>query len=213
MSDAPRGSLDFVHRWVPVAGASTTILALHGTGGDENDLLPLVDAVAPDKNVLSPRGKVSEMGAPRFFRRLGEGVFDVEDLVTRAHELADFVEGAALSYEFDPARVVALGYSNGANIASAMLLLRPDVLAGAALVRAMKPFDPAEVGAAVPDLGTKRVLVLSGSHDPIVPASSSDGLLELLRGAGTDVSARSVPAGHQLVRDDVDALNEFLQSW
>jgi phospholipase/carboxylesterase len=205
MSDA----LDFAHRWVPVEGAGTTILALHGTGGDENDLLPLVSAVAPGTNVLSPRGKVSEMGAPRFFRRLAEGVFDVDDLVARTRELADFVVAAASRYGFDAGSVVALGYSNGANIAASMMLLRPEILTGAALVRAMKPFEVEEAGAVLPDLGGKHVLVLSGAHDPIVPATSTEGLVALLDAAGAHVTHDAAPTGHQLVQADVDRLRAF----
>ncbi|HEY7875108.1 MAG TPA: alpha/beta hydrolase [Actinomycetota bacterium] len=201
--------LGFVHRWLPVDGATTTVLALHGTGGDENDMLPLVSVVAPGTNVLSPRGKVLEMGAPRFFRRLGEGVFDVDDLVARSRELADFVVAAAETYGFDATRVVALGYSNGANIASATMVLRPEILAGAALVRAMKPFDPTAVSGSTPDLAGKPVLVLSGSHDPIVPVQSTEGLVESLRAAGAEVAHRVVPSGHQLVQQDVNALAAF----
>ena len=209
MSDDVNGS-DFVHRWIPAEGADTTVLALHGTGADENDLMPLAAAVAPGKNVLSPRGKVLEMGAPRFFRRLAEGVFDLDDLVARTHELADFVTAAAHTYGFDPSKVVALGYSNGANIAGSILLLRPDVLAGGVLLRAMKPFDPEDVSARVPDLSSKRVLVASGRHDPLVPPASTQGLVELLRRAGADVSLEAVTAGHELVQGDLDATSRWL---
>jgi predicted esterase len=208
MSDAA-GALGFVHRWIPVDGASETVLALHGTGGDENDLLPLVAAVAPGKNVLSPRGKVLEMGMPRFFRRRAEGVFDLDDLVARANELADFVAGAATSYGFDKSKVVALGYSNGANVAASMMLLRPEALSAGALLRAMKPFEPADVGADLPDLSTARVLTISGAHDPIVPARSTEGLVELLRRAGADVSTHTSPAGHELIRPDLDLVAEW----
>ena len=134
----------FVHRFEPApAGDSDgTLLLLHGTGGNENDLLPLGHAVAPRASLLSPRGQVLEHGMPRFFRRLAEGVFDHDDLVARSHALADFVTESAGRYAFDPARVVAVGFSNGANIAAALMLLRPAILAGAVLLRPMVPFEP-----------------------------------------------------------------------
>lgn len=208
MSDA----LGFEHRWVPSDGGGATLLALHGTGGDENDLLPLVAAVAPGYNVLSPRGKVSEMGALRFFRRRAEGVFDLEDLVARTDELARFVDAAAKAYGFDATHVTALGYSNGANIAASLMLLHPDVLARAALLRPMKPFEPADVGAEIPSLTGRSALVVAGGHDPIVPASSTEGLVDLLRRAGAAVSTHTSPAGHELVRSDVDLLAGWLSS-
>ena len=211
MSDATAG-LGFVHRWIPSDGADETVLALHGTGGDENDLLPLAGAVAPTKNVLSPRGKVLEMGAPRFFKRRAEGVFDLDDLVARTNELADFVAAAASAYGFDPAKVVALGYSNGANVAGSMMMLRPEALAGGALLRAMKPYEPADVGAELPDLSATRVLVLSGARDPIVPPGSAERLVELLRRAGAEVSAHVSPAGHELIRPDLDVVAEWFSS-
>ena len=211
MSDAI-AELGFVHRWIPSDGANETVLALHGTGGDENDLLPLVGAVAAGKNVLSPRGKVLEMGAPRFFKRRAEGVFDLDDLVARTNELADFVIAAATAYGFDPSKVVALGYSNGANVAGSMMMLRPEVLAGGALLRAMKPFEPADVGAELPDLSSARVLVISGARDPIVPPGSAEGLVELLRRAGAAVSVHASPAGHELIRPDLDLVAEWFSS-
>src|ERR1700758_3764447 len=115
----------FVHRFVPVENSKRTLLVLHGTGGNEDDLLPVGRMLDPESALLSPRGKVLENGAPRFFRRLREGVFDEEDLIRRAHELADFVAAAVKEHALDASRVMAVGYSNGANIASAMMLLRP----------------------------------------------------------------------------------------
>ena len=205
MSDAP----DFVHRWVPGQG-DVVVLALHGTGADENDLIPLARGVAPDASVLSPRGKVSEMGAPRFFRRLAEGVVDVEDLIARTHALADFVVASATNYGFDADRVVALGYSNGANIAGSVLFLRPEVLAGAALLRPMAPFKPGELpGGAAPDLSGKRVLVSAGERDPLIPSPSTDSLVAQLSGAGAEVTDRRHNAGHELIQGDVAALTEW----
>ncbi len=183
-------TLSFAHRFVPGTGAGRApLLLLHGTGGDENDLLPLGQAVAPGAALLSPRGQVLEHGAPRFFRRLAEGVFDEADLRRRVDDLAAFVGEARRAYDL-PAPV-ALGFSNGANIAAAMLLLKPEVLAGAALVRAMVPL--AEPPAA--SLGGRPVLILSGAMDPIVPAANAASLARQLEGAGAQVDHRVLPAG------------------
>jgi predicted esterase len=200
--------MDYVHRFVPAEGSTTrTLLLLHGTGGNENDMLPLGRQLDPTAALLSPRGNVPENGMPRFFRRLAEGIFDEEDVVRRAHELAQFVGDAAARYEFDPKRVIAVGYSNGANIAAALLLLRPEVLAGAVLFRAMVPLVPA----ALPDLANRRVLLSSGDHDPIVPKENASQLAAMLREAGADVTARFEPAGHALALDDIEAAKEWLK--
>src|ERR671925_274796 len=127
--------LGFAHRFIPGAPDKPVLLLLHGTGGDENDLLPLGEALLPGAARLSPRGKVLENGMPRFFRRLAEGVFDLEDLRLRTEELADLVRDASKAYGFDPSRVVAFGYSNGANVAASLLLQRPETLRGAILAR------------------------------------------------------------------------------
>src|ERR1700736_7069237 len=132
---------DFIHEFVP-GGSERTLLLLHGTGGNERDLIPLGRELDPSASLLSPRGKVLENGMPRFFRRLAEGVFDLEDLKKRTHELADFVIAAAQFYKIDMKNIVAVGYSNGANIAASMLLLRPEVLSAAILFRAMVPLVP-----------------------------------------------------------------------
>jgi predicted esterase len=201
--------LGFVHRFVPAQDAAASppaLLLLHGTGGDEDDLVPLGAAVAPGWALLSPRGKVSEQGAPRFFRRLAEGVFDVEDLVARTHELADFVQRAAGVYGFDAGSVVAMGFSNGANIAATMLLLRPDVLAGAILLRAMVPLEPETP----PDLTGTRVLMAVGERDPVVPSSSSERLAGLLAESGALVDVHLAPAGHSLTHGDLDVARGWL---
>ena len=164
----------------PVPGTGGTLLLLHGTGGNENDLLPVGRAIAPGAALLSPRGRVLEHGMPRFFRRLAEGVFDHEDLVARTHELADFVAECAKHYGFDAKRVVAVGFSNGANIAASMMLLRPETLAGAILLRAMVPFEPKTP----PDLRGRRALVAAGKADPIVKPENSERLAAILREAG-----------------------------
>lgn len=190
--------LAFVHRFVPATAPDRPpLLLLHGTGGDENDLLPLGQAVAPGAALLAPRGKVLENGMPRFFRRLAEGVFDEEDVKARAHELADFVAEAREAYGLEPP--VAVGFSNGANIAAAVLLLRPEALAGAALLRAMVPLRTVPQA----DLTGKRVLILSGSGDPMVPAENASRLASLLRDTGATVEHRTLPVGHGLSQADV----------
>ena len=194
----------FIHRFEPGAPDGRPLLLLHGTGGDENDLIPLGKAVAPSAPLLSPRGKVLEHGMPRFFRRLAEGVFDENDVRHRADELADFVENASKRYGL--AAPIALGYSNGANVAAAMLLRQPQALFGAILLRAMVPLSSAPRS----DLGDKPVLIISGAQDPIVPASNSAHLAELLRGAGAAVDHRVLPVGHRLSNEDVTLARRWL---
>jgi predicted esterase len=200
--------MDFIHRFVPASSGPSerTLLLLHGTGGDENDMIPLGRDLDPTAALLSPRGQVLENGMPRFFRRLAEGVFDEEDLVQRAHELADFVGAAASRYEFDPKRVIAVGFSNGANVAAAILLLRPEVLAGAVLLRAMVPIVPP----LLPDLTHVHVLLSSGTQDPIVPVENAERLAAMLRKAGANVTLRFEPAGHSLALGDIKAAREWL---
>ena len=202
--------LDFTHRFVPAqkTPARRTFLLLHGTGGNENDLIPLGRDLDPNAALLSPRGKVLENGMPRFFRRLAEGVFDEEDLIQRAHELADFVGAAAARYEFDLKRLVAVGYSNGANIAAAILLLRPEVLAGAVLFRAMVPLVPS----VLPNLDHAPVLLSSGQEDPIVPVENAERLATMLRDAGAEVTLRFQTSGHPLVVGDIEVAREWLKS-
>ncbi|WP_342360932.1 alpha/beta hydrolase [Terrarubrum flagellatum] len=189
--------LSFLHRFEPATAESRPpLLLLHGTGGDENDLISLGRMVAPGSALLSPRGKVLENGMPRFFRRLAEGVFDEEDVIRRANELADFVAEARKAYGL--ATPIAVGFSNGANIAAAMLLLRPEALAGAALLRAMTPLsEPPKA-----DLTGKPVLILSGAMDSIVPADNSGRLADILTEAGADVRRQVLPAGHGLTQAD-----------
>ncbi len=204
-----REPLGFTHRYQPGASrASPTLLLLHGTGGNEEDLLPLGRMLAPGAAVLSPRGKVLEHGMPRFFRRLSEGVFDEEDLKARSAELARFVTAAAEHYGFDGKRVYAAGFSNGANIAASLLLLHPGVLAGAILFRAMLPIVP-EV---VPSLSDARVFLSNGRDDPIVSLESAERLAALLREAGAEVTHSWQPAGHELTHADVTAAHDWLGS-
>jgi phospholipase/carboxylesterase len=196
---------DFIHEFV-AGSSSRTLLLLHGTGGNEQDLIPLGRQLDPNAALLSPRGKVLENGMPRFFRRLAEGVFDLEDLKYRTNELADFVTAAAKHYGFATDRLVAVGYSNGANIAASMLLLRPEVLSAAVLFRAMVPLIPDKL----PDLSSIRVWIGAGDQDPIVPASETKRLAELLRRASADVTIRFAKAGHGLTNDDLEAARRWI---
>lgn len=180
------------------------LLLLHGTGGNEHDLVPLGRELAPGAALLSPRGKVLENGMPRFFRRLSEGVFDETDVVNRANELADFV--ASVRDKHLIGAPIAVGFSNGANIAAAMLLLRPEALAGAILLRAMVPLSkPAKV-----KLAGKPVLLLSGRQDPIVPADNVAQLAAILKSDGADVDHRVLPARHGLTQADLTIAKEWL---
>jgi len=198
-------SPDFIHEFV--AGSSDrTLLLLHGTGGNEHDLISLGRELDPAASLLSPRGKVMENGMPRFFRRLAEGVFDLDDLRKRTHELADFVITAGAQYKIDMAKITAVGYSNGANIAASMLLLRPEILSSAILFRAMVPLIPETQ----PNLSSVRVWIGAGTFDPIVPASETKQLTESLRGGGADVTIRFFQGGHELTHDDVQAAREWL---
>jgi phospholipase/carboxylesterase len=199
-------ALTYIHRFEPGGDpALPPVLLLHGTGGDETDLLPLGREIAPGAALLSPRGNVLEGGMPRFFRRYREGVFDEADVRRRAKELALFVAEARRAYGV--AAPVALGYSNGANIAAALLLLHPDVLTGAILLRAMAPLaDPPK-----PDLSGIPVLILSGSSDPIVPPASAARLAEALAAAGARVEREVLPASHGLTQADVTRAGAFFR--
>lgn len=200
-------ALGFTHVFEPAARPGLpTLLLLHGTGGNEHDLLGLGRTLLPGAALLAPRGGVLENGMPRFFRRIATGIFDEADLRRRAVELADFVTAAAGAYGLDVGRVIAVGYSNGANIASAAMLLRPRVLRGAALLRPMMPLHEA----AAPNLGGRRVLLASGRRDPTVPPDHPERLAALLRAAGADVTLHWSAAGHELVRQDVDAAADWL---
>ena len=200
--------LDFVHEFVP-GTSKRTLLLLHGTGGNEHDLVPLGREIDPTAAFLSPRGKVLENGMPRFFRRLAEGIFDEEDLKRRTHELADFVGAAAKHYELAADQIVAIGYSNGANIAASLLLLRPETLRAAILFRAMVPLVPEKL----PDLSSARVWIGAGNRDPIIPTSETQRLVELLRGAGADVTIRFFDAGHNLTDNEIEIARDWLMNW
>lgn len=194
-------SVEFTHVFRPAADAETTptLLLLHGTGGDENDLVDLGRQIAPSANLLGVRGQVIENGMPRFFRRLAEGVFDEEDLRLRTHELADWIAVGAAQHGFDVGKVYAVGFSNGANIAASLLLLRPGALTGAILLRPMVPLTPKSL----PDLAGVPVLISAGRHDPLVSTGETERLAELLRKSGASVTTVFQPAGHGLALEDV----------
>jgi predicted esterase len=196
---------DFIHEFIP-GDSPRTLLLLHGTGGNERDLIPLGRELDPNAALLSPRGKVLENGMSRFFRRLAEGVFDLEDLEYRTNELADFVTAAAQHYGFATDQLVAVGYSNGANIAASMLLLRPQLLPAAVLFRAMVPLHPEKE----PNLCYVRVWIGAGDQDPIVPPSETKRLAEVLRRAGADVTIHFANAGHGLINNDLEAARHWL---
>lgn len=197
----------FAHRFVPAEGGDpNTLLLLHGTGGNEDDLLPLGRMVHENSALLSPRGKVLEHGMPRFFRRLAKGVFDEEDLIKRTHELADFVEASAAEYGLDRDRIWAVGFSNGANIAASLLLLHPGLLSGAVLLRAMVPLEPDPT----PDLSDIPVYLAAGRSDPIVPAENTERLAGLLTEAGANVTLDWQPGGHGIGQREVEASRDWL---
>ncbi|PAD73411.1 alpha/beta hydrolase [Paenibacillus campinasensis] len=184
-----------------------TLLLLHGTGGNERDLLPLAEMISPGSNLLGVRGNVLENGMPRFFRRLAEGVFDIEDLVKRTWDLSAFLDSAAEEYGFDRRRVVAVGYSNGANIAASLLFHQGDALMGAILHHPMVPLRDKEL----PELGGVPVFIAAGKRDPICPPQESEDLNELLAGAGADVKLYWENGGHQLTRTEVEAAAQWFQ--
>ncbi len=198
----------FVHRFIPSPSRSdrVVLLLLHGTGGNEDDLLELGRELSPDASILSPRGKVLENGAPRFFRRLAEGVFDLEDVRFRAGELAAFIECAVEEYQLAGAQVIAVGYSNGANIAAATMLLHPGRIHAGAFFRAMVVLEPSPL----PELSGSAVFISSGVMDPIVPASHVTRLAEIFCGAGASVELKQQQASHGLVQSDIFDCRDWL---
>jgi phospholipase/carboxylesterase len=198
--------LGFIHRYIPAADVTRPpLLLLHGTGADENDLIPLGEMLAPGAALLSPRGKVSEDGMPRFFRRNEDGVWDVEDFNARTAELAHFIMRARHAYQLPPP--IVLGFSNGANIGWGLMRHEPSMLAGALLMRASLPFDPRPL----PDLTGFPVLLLSGKDDPLVPADRPPYFAALLGEAGADVTLELLPAGHALTQQDLVFAHTWLE--
>jgi phospholipase/carboxylesterase len=209
------GNLGFIHRFIPVDHSrkndevkSHVLLLLHGTGGNEEDLIPIGKMISPESAILSPRGKVLENGMPRFFRRLAEGVFDVEDLKYRTCELATFVSNASQVYGFDLNRTIAVGFSNGANIGASMLLLRPEVLSGAILFRAMVPLELESL----PDLSEKHIVLSEGLYDPIVTQQEAKKLFLLLEKSRAKISLSWQKSSHNLTQDDILVAKEWFRS-
>lgn len=209
--DVSGDALGFIHRYIPPAvgaepAGATTLLLLHGTGGDEEDLIPLGRALLPGAGLLSPRGKVLEGTAARFFRRLAEGVFDQEDLAFRTGELASFIAAAAEAYRLDPHGIVAVGFSNGANIAASVLLRKPGLLRGAVLLSPMVPFEPSTM----PNLSGTAVFIGAGRRDPIVPPENTERLAAILREAGASVTLHWEAGGHTVADGELRAAREWI---
>jgi phospholipase/carboxylesterase len=190
---------------------ANTILLLHGTGGDENDLLSLAEHFGGDNNVLSLRGNVSEGGMPRFFRRLGMGIFDEKDVEFRTHEMVAFIKEIATKEGFDANKIIALGYSNGANIAGSTLLLYPNFLAGAILYRPMQPFK--NVVFDVENTNSTPVFMSSGIADPTVKASDTANYVDLLKKSGFDVANYNLQTSHGLTQQDVKLSVEWYKKY
>jgi phospholipase/carboxylesterase len=182
-----------------------TLLLLHGTGGDENDLLPIGKMIDGESSILSVRGEVIENGMPRFFRRIAPGVFDEQDLMYRTSQLNDFIDQASKTYDFDRGDVVAVGYSNGANIAANMLMQIPYSLSGAIL---MHPMLPRKDGV-VPVLKGIQVLITAGNSDPIVPLASTQALKKILEENGAEISLSWFKFGHKLSSEEI----QFIIKW
>lgn len=183
------------------------LLLLHGTGGTERDLLPIAEMISPQASVLGVRGNVSENGMPRFFRRLAEGVFDEEDLIFRTKELNDFIDEMAEKYQFNRKNVLAIGYSNGANIAASLIYHHDQALNGAILLHAMVP----RRGVQIPDLTNTSVFIGAGTNDPLIPPAETKELADELRNANADVTEHWENAGHQITRDEIVKAKEWYE--
>lgn len=201
--------LGHIHNFIPAEGGDgTVLLTLHGTGGDENDLVPLGQMLLPGAAILSPRGNVLEHGMPRFFRRLAEGVFDLDDLARRTDELRAFIDGAVAKYGIDRDKIVAVGFSNGANIAASLMLRHPGVLRRAVLLSPMIPFEPERT----PDLAGTRVFIGAGRADPIASLQHVERLEQLLRDSGADVTTYLHAGGHTLTNDELAAAKKWISN-
>jgi phospholipase/carboxylesterase len=206
--DTPQQSeLSFIHRFIPGQDAGhAPLLLLHGSGGDEHDLIPLAERIGPGRSIVSPRGKTNEQGITRFFRRTPDGAWDLDDLAHRTGELADFLRSARGAYGLP--KPVVLGYSNGANIGWSLLLREPGALAGAILLRSMLPFDPR----LRPDLSGIPVLLIAAHDDELIPVERAGLLAALLGEAGADVTYEVLRAGHGLTGEDLKLASEWLAS-
>ncbi len=182
------------------------LLLFHGTGGNEMDLIPLAERILPGVSYLGIRGNVIEHGMPRFFKRLSEGIFDEADIKLRAHELDSFIREAATSFGFSSENVMALGYSNGANIITALNFLHPGLISTSLLLRPMTPLVPANA----PDLSNSNVWLSFGSVDPLMPPGEIEKLSGLYTEYGANLTVNIEQAGHQLVQNDLTKASEFL---
>jgi phospholipase/carboxylesterase len=197
--------LGLIHRFVPGTDASrATLLLLHGSGGDEHDLVPLAEQIAPGRALLSPRRQVNQQGITRFFRRAPDGAWDLDDFEQRTGELADFLRKARGAYGLP--KPMVLGYSNGANIGWSLLLREPGALAGAILLRGMAPFDPRPL----PDLSGIPVLLIAAHDDDLIPVERAGLLAALLGEAGADVTYEVLRSGHGLTGEDLKLASEWL---
>jgi phospholipase/carboxylesterase len=206
--DTPKQSeLSFIHRFIPARDTGhAPLLLLHGSGGDEHDLIPLAERIGPGRAIVSPRGKTNEQGITRFFRRAADGTWDLDDLAQRTAALADFVRSARGAYRLP--KPMVLGYSNGANIGWSLLLREPGALAGAILLRSMLPFDPRPL----PDLSGIPVLLIAAHDDELIPVERAGLLAALLGEAGADVTYEVLRAGHGLTGEDLKLASEWLAS-
>ena len=209
--DVSGDALGFVHRYLPPTthaerAAHTTLLMLHGTGGDEDDLIPLGRSLLPGAGILSPRGKVLEGGAPRFFRRIAPGVFDLEDLMRQTDALSEFIDAAATMYRLDRERIIAVGFSNGSNIAASLLLRRGARVRGAVLLSPMLPFEPDTL----PDLSATSVFIGAGERDPMASRATVERLETVLRDAGADVTMHWTGGGHAITKEELAAAQEWM---
>jgi len=208
MNQPMKNQLSYIHEFLPARDDNNdvTLLLLHGTGGTQFDLIPVGERLMPTASLLSPLGNVSENGMARYFRRLSPGVFDLDDLRYRTRELAQFVESAVKSYELNKNRVVAAGYSNGANMAASLLLLSPETLHAAVLFRPMVPFVPT----VIPNLEGVNILICGGRHDEVVAPEEAIRLSELLHEAGGIVSIHWTDAGHGLTSQEIAYARDWL---
>jgi phospholipase/carboxylesterase len=202
-------SLNLIHKYIPSKDSSNhyTLLLLHGTGGNENSLIPISEIILPGAAVISLRGNTIENGMPRFFRRISEGVFDLEDLKVRTKELAKFIEDSSMKYGINSNNVVAVGYSNGANIALSVILSHPGLISKAVLYHPMIPFVPASS----PDLSGTNILITAGTNDPIVDSEETNNLYAMLKSYGANIEIYWHDIGHNLTREEISRTKEFLK--
>lgn len=196
---------DYIHAETKGTAGAPLVFTFHGTGGDETQFHGLAEQLLPGAHVVSPRGDVSEHGMARYFRRTGEGVYDMKDLAQRREAMAQFIRTKV--HEAGATRVVALGYSNGANIAAAVAFSHPDLFSDVIAMHPLIPWTPEDQ----PDLASTRWLITAGERDPICPAPLTRDLLGYLRAQNADVSEHWHPGGHELVQSELGAIQTFLK--